>query len=373
MMLWIVILLLAVVLLVIVATAVLFRTEDLSHLDNHEYPVRSATPNEGHQQVLGRLRELGEASKGLKGKARLMALRRHMDGLSEGITLASEFRHNDEPRGEWVLAPGVDSRRRVLYIHGGAWAAGSPRSHRAITDAFSRLANAAVFAVDYRLMPEHRYMDGVRDCRKAYTWMLDNGPDGHERADFVVVAGDSAGGSHTLGLLAWIRDNGIRQADAAVALSPSTDLTLTAPSNRDNIETDPLLGPVFGGLAKVPLPVIWWGTLAAFRVSPTNPVASPLRGSLANLPPTLIHVSASEMLLDNARRYAAKATAEGSRVELHTWPGMVHVWHIFTDLLPEATDAFEDIQAFLEGLEPHKSEQAAACVDDSASTPHPTA
>ncbi|TNE96237.1 MAG: alpha/beta hydrolase [Gammaproteobacteria bacterium] len=348
-MLWI---LLAIVALIIVATLVLFRLEDLTHLDSHDYPVRDGHPSEANKEVLGRIREMGESGRGLRGRARLMALRKHMDGLSEGLELESEFRHCPEPRGEWVIAPGVDTARRVLYIHGGAWAAGSPRSHRAITDRFSHIANAAVFAVDYRLMPEHRYMDGVRDCRRAYSWLLENGPDGPEKSEFMVIAGDSAGGSHTLGLLAWIRDNGLKQADAAVALSPSTDLTLTAPSNRNNISTDPLLGPVFGGLAKIPLPVIWWATWAAFRVSPTSPVASPLRGDLSHLPPTLIQASDSEMLLDNARRYAGKATAQGSPVQLHTWPGMVHVWQIFTPLLPEAEDAFDDIGTFLAGVKP---------------------
>ncbi len=340
------------VVFVVVATFLLFRIEDLSHLDQNDVPLSNqAEPSPGHQNVLGRIRELGNASKGLRGKARLMALRRHMDGLSEGLALNSEIRHNASPRGEWVLAPGADPNRRILYIHGGAWAAGSPRSHRGITDRLSVVANAAVFAVDYRLMPEHRFRDGLLDCQRAYQWLLEHGPDGPGRAGFVVIAGDSAGGSHTLALIAWARDQGLRQADAAVALCPSTDLTLTAPSNRNNVRTDPLLGPVFGGLAKIPLPILWWGTLAAFRVSPTNPIASPLRGNLANLPPTLIHASESEMLLDNARRYAAKARAEGSPVELHTWPGMVHVWHIFVDVLPEAEAAFEDIGAFLQRVE----------------------
>ena len=351
---------LAIILLIVTATLLLFRLEDLSHLERDDYPVSNATPSEANREVMGRIRELGQSSKGLRGRARLMALRKHMDGLSEGLELISEFRHCDSPLGEWVLAPDYDTRRRILYIHGGAWAAGSPRSHRAITDRLSRKTGAAVFSVDYRLMPENRFMDGVRDCRQAYTWLLKHGPEGAEPADFMMVAGDSAGGSHTLGLIAWIRDNGLRQADAAIAFSPSTDLTLTAPSNRSNIGTDPLLGPVFGGLSKIPLPVIWWATLAAFRVSPTSPVASPLRGDLKNLPPTLIQVSDTEMLLDNARRYAARARAAGSPVTLHTWPGMVHVWQIFVPLLPEAEEAFDDINAFLEQLESQGGAQASA-------------
>jgi len=203
-------------------------------------------------------------------------------------------------------------------------------------------------------------MDGVRDCRKAYTWLVENGPDGASEAAFIMVAGDSAGGSHTLGLLAWVRESGLRQADGAVAFSPSTDLTLSAPSNRSNISTDPMLGPMFGSLSKIPRPVIWWATLAAFRISPTSPVASPLLGSLANLPPILIQASDSEMLLDNARRYAAKAKAQGTQVELHTWPGMVHVWQIFTPMLPEAEEAFADIELFIRDLESRKRESEVA-------------
>ncbi|WP_417517002.1 alpha/beta hydrolase [Marinobacter sp.] len=349
-----------VVLLIVALTLLLFRIEDLSYLDEDDYFASEARPSAENEKVLERIREMGRAGKGLHGKARLKALREHMDSLSDGLEFESEFRQCNSPNGEWVIAPDVDTRRRILYIHGGAWAAGSPRSHRSITDRLSHIANAAVFALDYRLMPEYRFMDGVRDCRKAYTWLAENGPDGPGEAAFILVAGDSAGGSHTLGLLAWIRESGLRQADGAIAFSPSTDLTLSAPSNRGNIATDPMLGPMFGGLSKIPRPVIWWATLAAFRISPTSPVASPLLGNLADLPPILIQASDTEMLLDNARRYTAKAKTQGSKVELHTWPGMVHVWQIFTPVLPEAEEAFADIESFIRKIESNKHEPEVA-------------
>ncbi len=349
-MIWFVLVLL---LLIVLITVLVLRGENLAHLDRDDTPKQDYTPGPGHNQVLETIRDMGRSTRGLRGKARLMALRKHMEGLSEGREFVSEFRPSgaNAPKGEWVLAPGVNTRRRILYIHGGAWVAGSPRSHRTITDRLSKVANAAVFAVDYRLLPEHRYREGLRDCQEAYQWILEQGPDGAEPAEFVVVAGDSAGGSHTLVLIAWIRDKGLRQADAAIALSPSTDLTLTAPSNRLNIKTDPLLGPTFGSLMRVPLPVLWWLSFFGMRLSPASPLASPLRGNLENLPPVLIHASDSEMLLDNARRYANKAQDAGSPVELKTWPGMVHVWHIFPDILPEADEAFDHIGEFLTRIE----------------------
>ncbi len=340
-----------IVIFLAIAPRFLFGIKNLSYLDNAHYPVREQTPSNGLKSVLDLIRELHQSVKPLRGKKKLRALRDHMDHLNDGLELASEIRPCQHPRGEWVIAPGINTRRRVLYIHGGAWAAGSPRSHRAITDRFSQLADAAVFSVDYRLMPENRFMAGVQDCREAYRWLLENGPEGPEDLDFLVIAGDSAGGSHTLALAAWIRDQGFRQADAAVALAPSTDLTLTAPSNRDNIKTDALLGPMTGSMSKIPLPITWWVTPLGFRVSPTNPAASPLRGKLHDLPPTLIHATDQEMLLDNAKRYATRAQNAGSPVELRIWPGLVHVWHMFRQQLPEAEEAFEDIQRFLEEVE----------------------
>ncbi|PXX90361.1 alpha/beta hydrolase [Marinobacter vulgaris] len=345
---------LALLLLIVLITVVVLRGENLAHLDRDGFPKQDYVPSAGHHQVLQTIRDMSRSARGLRGRARIRALRKHMDRLSEGRDFASEFRPSgaNAPKGEWVLAPGVNTRRRLLYIHGGAWMAGSPLSHRTITDRLSQVANAAVFAVDYRLLPEHRYRDGLRDCQEAYQWILEHGPDGPEPAEFVVVAGDSAGGSHALVLIAWIRDHGLRQADAAIALSPSTDLTLTAPSNRLNVKTDPLLGPSFGNLMRVPLPVLWWLSFFGMRLSPSSPQASPLRGNLENLPPVLIHASDSEMLLDNARRYANKAKDSGSPVELKTWPGMVHVWHMFPDFLPEADEAFEHIGDFLQRIEP---------------------
>ena len=43
-------------------------------------------------------------------------------------------------------------------------------------------AGGAVLAVDYRLMPEHSRMAGIEDCRSAYRWLLEQGPDGPARA-----------------------------------------------------------------------------------------------------------------------------------------------------------------------------------------------
>lgn len=251
---------------------------------------------------------------------------------------------------EWVLAPGADPLRRFLYIHGGGFALGSPASARMLTAKFSELCGVAVLSVDYRLMPEYKRLDSVEDCQAAYRWMLDNGPDGPGPARQVFVSGDSAGGNLALMLAAWSRDTDVRSMDAVVALSPSTDSTLSNPSARDNIATDPLLGPHLGLLARLPATVKSLIGLIGGRTSPRNPLVSPLIGDLSGLPPTLVQASDCEMLLDDSRRYVNKAVSQGSPATLQLWPGMVHVFQMYWHMLPEAGEALNEAARFIDEL-----------------------
>lgn len=337
------------------------RGENLRYLDRPPQPSPQAPPSDAHYAVVEQLREFAHVGAGESGHSRIRTIRDLMDSIPSGKTYASTFTpvQRNGVNGEWVQAPGVNTRRRVLYIHGGAWFAGSPLSHRPITDRLSQTLNAAVFSLDYRLLPEYRRADGIFDCRQAYRWILHNGPDDAEPPEFLLVAGDSAGGSLTLDVIAWARDCGLRMADAAVALSPSTDATMTSPSLRDNVETDPMLGPAFAPMLKVPTPLLWWFYWFSWRIPPSDPQVSPLRGNLEGLPPVLILASEAEMLIDDARRYAAKAQAAGSPVQLQTWPHMVHVWPMFTPELPEAEEAYANIAEFVAALEAPAQGQAA--------------
>jgi monoterpene epsilon-lactone hydrolase len=252
---------------------------------------------------------------------------------------------------EWVLAPGVDTSRRVLYLHGGAFIAGSPNSHRSATSRFSEVANAAVLAVDYRLMPENKRLEGIEDCRSAYRWMLENGPDGQSPPSRVFMGGDSAGGNLSLVMAAWIRDVKLRAPDAVVVLSPLADSTYSGHSIRTNLKTDTMLGPLFGALLKIPKWILSWIFVLENKVLPANPVVSPVFGDLSGLPPILVQASEAEMLLDDARRYVNKARKAGSPVQLQTWAGMLHVWQLFYPEVPEAREAWEQIGEFIKSVE----------------------
>ena len=134
------------------------------------------------------------------------------------------------------------------------------------------------------------------------------------------------------------REGAAPRPAATVALSPWTDLALTGES---------LLDP------RRPRPAAHLATLQAARErylgerDPRDPLASPLYGELAGLPPTMIHVGEDEILLDDARRYAERLAAAGSAGELHVWKGMAHVFPANLALLRAAREATDPVGGFL--------------------------
>ena len=76
--------------------------------------------------------------------------------------------------------------------------------------------------------------------------------------------------------------------------------------------------------------------------------ASPLWADLSGLPPLLIQVGTAELLLDEGRRLADTATEAGVDVTFEAWDEMIHVWHLFADMVPEAREAVARIGAYLD-------------------------
>jgi monoterpene epsilon-lactone hydrolase len=303
-----------------------------------------------------RLRGASGPLEKLPWSQRIHSMRETMDTFFAGAETTSVVTPVDAAGvpSEWVVAPGADSSRRFLYIHGGAFMAGSPKGYRVLTDKLSALTNSAVLAIDYRLMPENKRLDCVEDCRTSYDWMLENGPRGPdaetlESPSCVFVAGDSAGGNLTLVLLAWIRDNQRRVPNAALALSPVTDARFVSPSIRGNLDSDVILRPLAKRLAWLPGFMIGLAGrfMAGHRAS--DPVVSPLLGDLGGLPPILVLASDCEILRDDGRRYVNKAVEAGTDATLMLWDNVPHVWPIFYPDLPEAGEALEQVDMFFKG------------------------
>jgi acetyl esterase/lipase len=242
---------------------------------------------------------------------------------------------------EWLLAPGADPDRRLLYIHGGGWTSGNLDSHRPLSARISQAAGAAVLALHYRLAPEHPFPAGLDDCVHAYRWLRGNGPNGAAPARSVFVAGDSAGGNLTFATLLACKERGFPLPNGAVPLSAATDFSASGESFRTRAAADPVI-PSNPEAIRALGPAYTQG-----RADPLSPLVSPLNGDLRGLPPLLIQVGDAEVLLDDSTRIAAKAKAAGVDTALSVYPEMPHVFQLFAPFLPEANAAIAEIGAFV--------------------------
>lgn len=229
---------------------------------------------------------------------------------------------------------GMTSDRRILYLHGGAFVTGSPRTHRGIAGRIARGVRAEVIVPDYRLAPEHPFPAALDDAVRVYEALIERGaPSSH-----IALAGDSAGGNLVFALLLRLKGEGLPMPSAAVGMSPFADFTGSGDSFRLNAALDPLLH-VRGFPSVV--------NAYAPGLDVRNPLLSPIFGDLAGLPPTLIQCGSDEILLDDARRLHAGLTGAGVPCDLEVWPLMPHVWQAFASFLPEGRLAIRRITAFL--------------------------
>lgn len=236
---------------------------------------------------------------------------------------------------EWVTTPGCVEGRAILYFHGGGYTIGSVASHRSLVADLSRAATSRVLNLGYRLAPEHPHPAAVDDAVAAYRLLLD---EGHDPAA-IALAGDSAGGGLTAASLIAIRDTGLPTPAAGVCISPWLDLSQSGASYASKAAEDPM---VTKGLLNLMAAAYLDGQ------DPRTPLASPLFAKLDGLPPLLIQVGSAEVLLDDSIRFAEAARQAGVEVELDVWEDMIHVWHAFGAMLPEAGQAVTQIGAYLE-------------------------
>lgn len=263
-----------------------------------------------------------------QGALEVRAALERATALTRTVAGVRERQLTDAPLPTWLYEPvRQSSGRTVLYLHGGAYVAGSHLTHRGIASALARVGGAHVVLPEYRLAPEHLFPAPVEDALTTYRWLLASGTDPGR----LVLAGDSAGGGLAVATALAARDEGLPRPAGILGLSPWVDLTASGASIEANDELDPWLD---GTLVSV-------GGAAYAPGRTTDPLASPLFADHADLPPMLVHVGTHEVLLDDARRIVESARAAGVPAELGEFEGM---WHVFQAILglPETTRSLRE-------------------------------
>jgi len=237
------------------------------------------------------------------------------------------------------VLPADGTRRVVLYLHGGAFLTCGANSHSRIVNELSKFADSPVLVANYRLIPKHSVGQALDDCHDAYRWLRLGG----YQPDQIVVAGDSAGGYLALALAQRLQQTNEEPA-ALVAISPLLQLAKESKQAHPNIKTDAMFpakafDALFSLVAKA----------ARNHIVDGEPerLYEPLDHVEPGLPRTLIHVSGSEVLLNDARLAARALAAAGVPTEVRVWPGQIHDFQLAAPIVPEAVRSLRQIGEYI--------------------------
>lgn len=270
------------------------------------------------------------------GKLSLAQLRGNLDAMMLEPSLAEDV-SVQEARIEGIpvlrvsAGPGIGDDV-LVWLHGGGYVMGSAHGYRHAAAALSRAMGALVIVPDYRLAPEFPFPAALDDATRVLGAVI-----AEFGAEHTVLGGDSAGGGLTVATLMASRDSGRPLPAAAAVVSPLADFTVSGASVMVNRDTDPVITERDLGL------------LAATYLQGhdrLDPLASPVFGDLAGLPPILLLASDSEILLDDAVRIHEAVQAAGGSSALSIHPETCHAWTLFTDFLPQAREGVAEIADF---------------------------
>ena len=236
----------------------------------------------------------------------------------------------------WASRGRPDRHRVILFLHGGAFLAGSTRTHRHLVACLAGATGVRAALPAYRLAPEHPFPAALDDALCVYRHLLDSGYE----AQHIALAGDSAGGGLAFSLLLQLAEQGLPRPACVVAFSPWVDMTMTRGSLRRYAMRDTML------------PVRRFREVVSYYLQgamTTNPLASPVYGEFEDPPPVLITASKSEILRDDASAMADLLRGAGGDVALELWKDMPNAWPLFTGLIPEADISIARAGRFIAG------------------------
>jgi acetyl esterase len=237
------------------------------------------------------------------------------------------------PMGVRIYRPRDPLRAALVYFHGGGWVMGSLESADASCRAIANRSRCVVISIDYRLAPETKFPGAVEDAYAAVRWVADNAAELRIDPERIAVGGASAGGNLAAAAALLARERGGPKIAFQLLTVPVAELSSRAESHREFAE----------GYGLSAADMTWFGLhYVRTPADADDPRASVVRADLHDLPPAFVITAECDPLRDDGEEYARKLSKLGIAARYKRYPGMFHGFMSFPNVLPEASEAFED-------------------------------
>jgi acetyl esterase len=230
----------------------------------------------------------------------------------------------------------------LVYYHGGGHTIGDLETHDTLCRELCNRSGCAVFSVDYRLGPEHKFPAAVEDSWAALQWVAQHAADLSIDPERLAIGGDSAGANLAAVVSLMARDHGGPKLAYQLLVYPVTDFRFATASQKNNgqgyLLTREVIDYFTDNYITPDTDRLDW------RLSPA------LAADFSGLPPALVLTAGYDPLLDEGREYADKLKAAGTPVEYICFAGQIHGFITMGRAIPEANEAVALCAARLKAL-----------------------
>jgi len=236
----------------------------------------------------------------------------------------------------WVKPQSAASSSSViLFLHGGAFIAGSPSCWRKMVGHLAKKAGCQALSIDYRRAPEYQFPSQIEDALAAYKWLLNE--KGYSSKN-IAFAGDSAGGNLVVSTSLAAKQAGLDVPAAIAAFSPWVDMRVSGKSYQTNSQKD-----------VVCMMEALQGVVNTYvgKASLDEPLIDLIHTDLTGLPPMYLTAGTFEVLQDDTVQLAANARKTGVDVQVELAKDMQHVWVCMAGNAPEADETISQAAYFI--------------------------
>ena len=229
----------------------------------------------------------------------------------------------------------------IVYVHGGGFVLGNLDTHDRICRILADRTEAVVVAVDYRLSPESRYPNAVKEVAAVASYLHAEGAQHGIDGNRLSFAGDSGGAHLNLAATLYLREECGGSAFVKCLLLYYGWFGLTDSSSMR------LLGGPWDGLTEAD----WQFYLSQYAEHPAELPKEPYANLFLNdmtrdMPACYIAAAELDPLRDDSATLAAICNQYGIPCRYEVFGGVIHAFLHYTKMLDEANEALEHGAAF---------------------------
>ena len=206
-----------------------------------------------------------------------------------------------------------------IYAHGGGAIVIEAATYKPILSHFAVSCNTVIFNVDYRLAPETKCPNNIKDFYEVIKYVHENADTLGIDPNKIVIGGESGGGYICLGAMVLLAQNDegnlVKLAIPSIPMVDDYTFTDTAAMTKEEKENNPAMRKT-------------WKLIAAdFEAQKNDPLLFPGKATdeiLEKFPPTIVEEAEFDMFITEATRLAYRLRRAGRLLEFVVIPGGKH-------------------------------------------------